>query len=275
MTQSTATRTPPDARDESAAGNVASVEERISALQGQLDLLKAQVRQAQQLSSLGAAAATFAHEVNNLLTPILSYVRAASTTDNEKLRDKALAVTLLNVEMLAGMSENVLEISSAKPTKCSDVLVRDTAEAAQVSLCRDLSKDGIRFSVDVADSISVWCDALQLRQVLFNLFLNAREAMVSERKGRLDVTARAENDFVVIDVHNTGEPIPPELLPHIFDPLQSSKVADGNQRSRCSGLGLALCRDLIHGNGGTLTVTSDVDRGTTFTIKLPAHAPSS
>ena len=231
------------------------------------------MRQAQQLSSLGAAAATFVHEVNNLLTPILSYVRAASTSDNEQLRDKALAVTLLNVEMLTGMSEHVLEISAAKPTKPSVVSVRKTAEAAQVCLCRDLSKDGIRFSVDVPDSISVWCDALQLRQVMFNLFLNAREAMVSECKGRLDVTARVEDDFVVIDVHNTGEPIPPELLPYVFEPLQSSKVADGNQRSRCSGLGLALCRDLVVGNGGTLDVASDAERGTVFTITLPAQAP--
>ena len=96
MIQPTTTRKPPNERIEGAASQVTEIEERFTQLQAQFDNLRAQVRQVQQLGSLGKAAAMFAHEVNNLLTPILSYSRAAVDSDNEKLRQKALSVTHRN-----------------------------------------------------------------------------------------------------------------------------------------------------------------------------------
>lgn len=246
-----------------------AIEQRLTDLQAKLDVLKAQVRQAQQLAGLGTAAATIAHEANNLLTPILNYSQSALDSGDSDLQVKALTVTLKNVNLLIAMSRRILEISAAKPAKRESASVRAAAEDAAASLCRDLSKDGIKFALEVDETVAVWADPLQLQQVLFNLFLNAREAMAPSHSGRLAVSARPHDDKIVIDVRNTGPAIPPELLPHVFDPFQTSKGAEPDERTRCSGLGLALCRDLVEENGGTIAVTSGAESGTTFTLTLP------
>ncbi len=268
-------RTPRTKKPTTASELGPTVEIQVSKLQAQLNLLKVQVRQAQQLSSLGTAAAMIAHEVNNLLTPILSYAQTALNTDDVELHRKALRATLKNVQVLIAMSERVLEIGASGPPAPELVSVRKAAQDAAASLCRDLAKDGIRFSIDVDELLTVWADALQLQQVLFNLFLNAREAMAKSHSGRLTVSAIRQEEQVIIEVRNTGEAISPDLLPHIFDPFQTSKPVIRQGRKRCGGLGLALCRDLVEENNGTISVISGTDTGTTFTIILPATKPGS
>ncbi|UCE61102.1 MAG: hypothetical protein JSU63_04995 [Phycisphaerales bacterium] len=255
-------------------GSESAVEAHLGQLEDKLTLLKAQVHQAQQLAGLGTAAAMFAHEVSNLLTPILAYAQRALEEDDQPLQRKALTVTTKNVHMLMAMSERILEISAAKPTNRQAVPVKTVANDAQESLCRDLAKDGIRFIVKVDESLTVWADPLQLQQVLFNLFLNARSAMSASHNGRLTVTGACEGGEVVIEVKDTGKGIAPDLLTDVFNALQTSKPVEGDGPKRCAGLGLALCRDLIEENGGSISVASSLDEGTTFTIRLPAEEPT-
>ena len=103
-------------------------EDRLGEIQNQMDKLKAQVRQAQQLAHLGTVAAMIAHEVNNLLTPIRSYAQAALDSEDPTLRKKALVVTLKNVDMLVAMTGRVLEIGAAKTGDRRTVAVRRLAE---------------------------------------------------------------------------------------------------------------------------------------------------
>lgn len=248
-------------------------EKRVQQLQAQFDVLKAQVRQAQQLAGLGVAAAMIAHEVNNLLTPLRAYAQTALEGNDPELQRKALSVTLRNSEMLMAMSDRVLHISAAKPADRQPVRIRNVVEDALATLCRDPAKDGIRFLMDIDPALTAWVDALQLQQVLFNLMLNARNAMAKTHQGKLTVAASRQGDEVTILVRDTGPGIPSDLLPRVFDPLQSSKPVERNGHHRCSGLGLALCRDLVEENGGSITVTSVEGTGTTFTISLPAHQP--
>lgn len=249
------------------------IEVKLSDLSKQFELLKSQVRQAQQLTGLGTAAATIAHEVNNLLTPVLAYAEYAQSSDDVALMKKAISVTAKNTRMLVRMSQRVLEISSASPACHGAVRLRRVVDDAIESLCRDLSKDGIESTIDVDGSVEVWGDHLQLQQVVFNLLLNAREAMVAQNGGRLTISARRDDDQVVLTIHNTGPAIPPEVLPNIFDLLQSTKPSKRSGQKRCGGLGLALCRDLVEENGGTIKATSDDSRGTCFALHLPASKP--
>ena len=252
---------------------IAVVETHLSNLETQLNQLRAQVRQAQQLASLGTAAATIAHEVNNLLTPILSYAQAAIDANDPDLSRKALTVTVKNVRMLVAMADRVLHISAAKSAGCEAVSVRAVADDAAASQCRDLSKDGITLNLRIDDNLTVWADPLHLQQVLFNLLLNARQALGSSHSGRVSITGERHGDRAVIEVVDNGAGIPPEKLPHIFDPLNSSRTPDPDRKERCRGLGLALCRDLIEENHGTIDVTSEVGAGTTFHIELPIDPP--
>lgn len=261
-------RTPPQARSSPHAPG-AAVDQQLARLTEQFEQLRAQVRQAQQLSSLGTAVAMIAHEVNNLLTPILSYADYAVQSGDVELMKKALTVTGKNVRILVRMSERILEISAANPRQADSFPVRAAVEAALESLCRDVSKDGIGLTLDVDANLTVWGDAPALQQVLFNLFLNAREAMADGHSGHLTIRAIEADQKTVLTVRNTGPPIPAELLPHVFDALQTTKPSQRQGRRRCGGLGLALCRDLVEESGGTITVESEAERGTTFTISLP------
>lgn len=266
-----------------------SIDERFSALLLQFELLKAQVHQAQQLATLGTAAATFAHEVNNLLTPILSYAESAIQANEVEFSKKALTVVVRNVRMLIAMSGRMLEIGAAKPHQREKTDVREAATEALASMCRDLEKDGIALSMNIEKGVIVLADPLQLRQILFNLFLNAQEAMATIHSGRLVVSARngpkavpvakavqdetevaTPPNMVVIEVRNTGPAIPAELLPTIFEPFKTSKPVQRNGKYRCGGLGLALVRNLVHDNEGTIEVKSDSESGTTFIITLKA-----
>lgn len=243
----------------------------LEALQTRLDQLQREVRQAQQLAGLGRAAATIAHEVNNLLTPMLGYAKAALGGNDAQLQRKALTVTVKNVEILTAMASRLLTLGAARTGEPESVRVQDVVDDALNSLCRDLSKDGVRLVMRIDEGLKVWADRVQLHQVLFNLLLNAGEAMSKGSGARLTLSAGRVGDRVCLEVTNTGEPIPPSLLPHIFEPFRSSKTQDGRGSQRCRGLGLALCRDLIEENGGTITVASCAERGTRFTIDLPAE----
>jgi len=266
-----------------------SIDERFAALSAQFETLKAQVRQAQQLASLGTAAAMIAHEVNNLLTPILSYADFALQNDDPAMAKKALTITARNVRMLISMSGRMLELGAAKPQQSEKTDLRLAVTEALSSMCRDLEKDGITFAMNIEEGLCAMADPLQLRQILFNLFLNAREAMAAGHSGRLTVTASRRDasglpidnrspstasgpneNLVIIQVRNTGPAIPLELLPTIFEPLQTTKPAQRNGKVRCGGLGLALVRDLVRENKGTIEVQSSHEAGTTFAITLPA-----
>ena len=252
------------------ADTIPSIDARLASLAAQYETIKAQVLQAQQVSVLGTAAAMIAHEVNNLLTPILAYADSALKSNDIEFTKKALTVTARNARMLISMSSRLLELGAAKPRQREKTDLRQAVTEALASMCRDLDKDGITFAMKIEEGLCVLADSLQLRQILFNLFLNAQEAMAAGHSGRLTVTARAgAANFIAIEVRNTGPAISPELLPNIFEPFQSSKPAQRNGKVRCSGLGLALVRDLVHENDGTIEVTSTEQTGTTFTISLP------
>lgn len=248
----------------------ASVEAGIRKLEARLEDLTAQVRQAQQLASLGTAAAMIAHEVNNFLTPMRSWAQAALESGDAELQRKALEVVLNNACILGAMSERVLTLGAAKAVTQEAVCIRVAAEDAAASLCRDPSKDGIVFRIDTEEAAVALADPLQVRQILFNLLLNARNALAPRRRGRLTVSARRHGDWIITTVADDGPGIAARVLPHVFDPLWTSKSKTDDQPKRCAGLGLALCRDLVEAHGGTISVESEPERGTTFTIKLPA-----
>ena len=248
-----------------------TIERQVAKLEERFAQLKAQVRQAQQLSAMGPAAAVIAHEFNNLLSPVLSYAQYALQEDDMELGRKALRITVQNVRVLKAMSERILEVSAAKTRDAHAVLLRQAVEDAVEGLCRDFAKDGITFKNEVPEEVSVWADPFQLHQVFFNLLLNARDVLAPSRSGRLTVDASVKGQTAVINVRDTGPGIAPEMLDDLFDPFKTTKADTRAGRQRCGGLGLALCRDLIEENSGTITVSSKAGAGTTFTIVLPTE----
>lgn len=128
------------------------------------------------------------------------------------------------------------------------------------------------------DVNGVW-DAGRVRQVIFNLMGNALQHGSPDGPVDLSVTSKGtasdgfgpEGSCVALSVHNEGAPIPPELLPTICDPLKRYATREAaEQRAPGSiGLGLYIVREIVVAKGGTLTVTSTAEAGTTFTVRIP------
>jgi len=237
-------------------------------LEGQFAQLKEQTRQAQKLASLGAAATMLAHEFNNLMTPVVSYSRYALENGDQELMAKALRIVLRQTDIITAMSDRILGLAINEARTAQPIRLADAVNDAVACMCRDLSKDSITLEVDLDDSIVAQADPGQLQQVLFNLLINARQA-ITHRSGRIQVTGRRlDDETVVLRISDNGCGISPENLDRIFEQFFSTKK---NRPGKSGvGLGLSLCREIIEEHRGTLNVESTVGEGTTFTITLPA-----
>ncbi|MFE8603283.1 hybrid sensor histidine kinase/response regulator [Archangium violaceum] len=113
-------------------------------------------------------------------------------------------------------------------------------------------------------------DKDRLTQVVQNLVSNALKH--GEKGTPLRVTMEGDEDTVVLSIQNQGTPIPPELLPHLFDPFRRGRGEGANDALTGGlGLGLYIAQEIVHAHDGTITVTSDERSGTTFTLRLPRH----
>ncbi len=243
------------------------VSDQLEKLQRDLQQLKLQLRHAQKLATLGTAAAMLAHEFNNIMTPIMGYAQFALNRKDPEMMVKALEITMTQAELARTMSQRILNMSADEPIAFGSVPLGDIIEGSSQALCRDLEKDGLQLKCDFEADIRVLADAKQLQLVFVNLFLNARDAM-AERSGQITVSANVDDDRVVIRFTDTGPGVPADVIDRIFDPFFSTK--NGQPGSGGSGLGLALCHEIIEEHRGSISVESTPGNGTTFVISLPS-----
>jgi two-component system cell cycle sensor histidine kinase/response regulator CckA len=234
--------------------------------------LEARLLEAEKLESVGRLAGGVAHDFNNMLTVILANVDMASrarTLDEAKqvlgeLRVTAERSAALTAQLLAFARRRVIEPQVLEPkalvTRLSVLLQR--VLGAHVELVTELRS-----------TYRVRTDASQLEQVILNLVTNARDSM--PRGGRLTLrTADREigpaqdqpdlpmGSYVCIIVSDTGGGIAPDHLRRIFEPFFTTRQGG-------TGLGLATCYGIVKQAGGHIAVTSELGRGTTFTVYLP------
>jgi PAS domain S-box-containing protein len=121
--------------------------------------------------------------------------------------------------------------------------------------------------------VGAW-DEARLEQVVQNLLGNALKYGSADAPVEVHWTRAGDrlDDALVLTVHNAGPPVPPDLLPHVFEPFRSGEPRS-EQGDRSMGLGLFIVREIVHAHGGEVAVTSDAEHGTTFTVTLPGRAP--
>ncbi|MGA2581928.1 MAG: ATP-binding protein [Tepidisphaeraceae bacterium] len=241
----------------------------------QLNSLRDQLTDSQRLATIGTIASVIAHEFNNLLTPIVSYSQyalqsAQSLTPDMPLIIKALSKAFASAEKAGKICAAMLSLARGESTFAA-VSVQHLVDEVLAVLARDPKKDGIALRVQVQSELHVLGDCVQLEQVLLNLLINARQAMLGGG-GSLTVKASGDEREVKIQVIDTGPGIPEKLLPKIFQPFFTTKNAARAGESRGTGLGLAICKEIIEHHGGRIDVQSEVGKGTTFNISLPAVA---
>lgn len=242
--------------------------------QQQLDAIKEQLTESQRLATIGTIAAVIAHEFNNLLTPIVSYSQfALQSAQSEKpdmeLIKKALGKSFASSEKAGRICSSMLSLARGDTT-FGDCSVQHLIDEVLLVLARDPQKDGIALRVQVQPDLYVFGDPVQLEQVLLNLMINARQAMLGKGGSLTVKAARVDNtNELKIQVIDTGPGISEKLLPKIFEPFFTTKGTARKGETRGTGLGLAICKEIVDHHKGRIEVESVVGKGTTFNIHLP------
>ena len=246
----------------------------LAQMQAQLDSLREQLTESQRLATIGTIAAVIAHEFNNLLTPIVSYSQyalqsAESDKPDMELIRKALGKAYQSSAKAGKICTSMLGLARGQSV-CGNVSVQSLVDETLSVLARDPKKDGIALRVQVQPDLVVNADAVQLEQVLLNLLINARQAMLG-RGGSLTIKAQRTNeDEALIQVIDTGCGIPEKLLGKIFQPFFTTKGTTRRGEAKGTGLGLAICKEIVENHNGRIQVESTVGAGTAFSIYLPA-----
>jgi signal transduction histidine kinase len=245
-------------------------------LLGELESIESNLRRLQQgltrshrLATLGTMASIVAHEFNNILTPVISYCQLAQQApDDLVLQQKAVAKALAGAERAAQISGSMLGFSSdANQPGEEGCEVESVVQEVFNCLARPPQKDGIELKLGIEPGCRVAMTPVSLQQVLLNLVLNARQVL-RDRGGKLWLSAWSEGRWSMIEVADTGPGIPPDLLPTVFEPFVTRRGGGSAASSEGTGLGLAVCRDLVERAGGNIGVVRSDATGTTFRIEL-------
>jgi signal transduction histidine kinase len=233
--------------------------------------LEAQLREAQRLESVGTLAGGVAHDFNNLLTVIHTNAElAAADVPAASAAGESLTQLLVASRRAREVVRQILTFSRRTRTHRSAVRIEALLTETQ-SLLRAMIPSTVQIVFrDDAPGAVVEGDATQLQQLLLNLCSNAEYAMRATNGGTLTVQARWEDHApataVRLSVTDTGVGIPADVRARMFEPFFTTKpVGEG------TGLGLSVLHGIVGAHGGTITVTSDLGRGSMFDVVLPAH----
>ncbi|WP_328449877.1 sensor histidine kinase [Amycolatopsis sp. NBC_00438] len=216
-----------------------------------------------------AMVSDIAHELRNPLNVIRGRLEAAE--DGHLPFDQALSTSLLEeTVLLQHIVEDLQDLAAADAGHLR--LYPETVDAAELAgqvaaaHADRAAAAGVTLSVEAAGEARLTADPVRLRQVTGNLVGNAIRH--TPAGGRVTIHVSSTVDEVVLAVADTGTGIAPEHLPHVFDRFWRAEKSRSRQTGG-SGLGLAIVRHLVQAHGGTIAVESEVDSGSTFTVRLP------
>jgi two-component system cell cycle sensor histidine kinase/response regulator CckA len=240
--------------------------------------MEAQFLRAQRMESIGTLAGGIAHDLNNVLSPILMAVDMLRLNASDDASKKWLDVLRTNAERGGDMVRQVL--SFARGVEGERVALQPKHLIKEiVKILRETLPKSIEINYRIADDLwIISADATQIHQVLMNLCVNARDAMpdggaisisaenifVDENYARMHIEAKAGR-FVIIAVTDTGPGMSPEVQSRIFEPFFTTK-----EMTKGTGLGLSTALTIVKSHGGFINVYSEVHKGSQFVLYLPA-----
>ena len=250
------------------------LQQRVTELEEQLEMLKAQLLQSQRLASVGQLSSSITHEFNNILTTVINYAKMGLRHKNDATREKSFDRILSAGQRAAKLTSGVLSYARAKGDRRDEMDLAQVIADVLILVEKDLQMNRVRLQTDILGNPICEVNVSHLQQVLMNMIVNARQAMADG--GMLFLTVRVSEDGTMgeIGIRDTGAGIAAGDMRKIFEPFFSTKKSDENGQGG-TGLGLAFCREVIEAHKGCLRVESTVGQGTTFTLKLPLAVPQS
>ena len=237
-----------------------------------------QLRQAQKMEAIGTLAGGIAHDFNNILSAIIGYAELTleKVQNNESLRNYLNEIFNAGVRA-KDLVKQILAFSRQSEEELRPVQV-DLIVKEVLKLLRASLPTTIAIHQNIRSNKSVLADPTQIHQILMNLGTNAGHSM-RDKGGLLEVSLVVEEldtgfaarypevtpgPYLKLSVCDTGHGISPENLDKIFDPFFTTK-----KRGEGTGMGLAVVHGIVRSLGGAITVYSELEKGTTFTVYLP------
>ncbi|MBW4430601.1 MAG: response regulator [Pelatocladus maniniholoensis HA4357-MV3] len=245
----------------------------------QKKLLESQFLRAQRLESIGTLASGIAHDLNNVLAPILMTAQLLESQLDDERSKRLLPILITNAKRGANLVKQVLSFTRGMEGDRTLLQFKHIVREIQ-QVMRETFPKSIEVSTLIPANLwTIYGDATQLHQVLMNLCVNARDAMpiggslsisaenflVDENYARMHLDARI-GAYVAITVTDTGVGIAPGILDRIFEPFYTTK-----EFGKGTGLGLSTVLGIIKSHGGFINVYSELGKGTQFKVFLPAQ----
>jgi C4-dicarboxylate-specific signal transduction histidine kinase len=219
---------------------------------------------AEKMSSVGTMVGGVAHEINNPLMGLLSYVEYARDKATDAKSVEVLDSALHEVNRIKKIVQNMLVFvrsDSAAAGACNVALV---AQQALSLFAGELKKHDIAIEISLPDDLPLaHCDSGGLQQVLLNLLLNARDAVADRANKRIGIRAEQDDAGIRLHVSDNGHGIAPEVRDKLFTPFFTTKPV-----GKGTGLGLAVSRQLMEHMDGTVTLDDNAPEGASFCIAM-------
>lgn len=230
--------------------------------------LETRVLETERYAASGRLAGTIAHEINTPLQAVQAFLYLFETATPEQ-RSSYIQLSQQEIERIARIVRNLQSLYRPSHTALGEVDLNEVIGQVLLLVDQLVARNRVQIERRLAPSLPlIWGRADQITQVLINLIVNGIQAQPNggairirtmiEPQQRLDRPAA-----VVVEIGDEGHGIPAEILPHIFEPFYTTRHAG-------TGLGLAICAQIIEEHGGTIQAQSTPQRGSTFTIRLPA-----
>jgi len=240
--------------------------------------IEAQLLRAQRMESIGTLAGGIAHDLNNILTPIMLALQVLKEKHKDLQSQKLITILEKNSERGANLIKQVLSFARGVEGERKPLQIMNHISEIERILKETLPRN-IEIRTDIQkDLFTISGDATQLHQVIMNLCVNARDAMpdggilnisaenffIDENYAQMHTEAKVGH-YVVIGVSDTGIGIPPKLVDRIFEPFFTTK-----DFGKGTGLGLSTALAIVKSHGGFINVYSEIGEGTTFRVYLPS-----
>lgn len=240
-------------------------------------VLETTLLRVQRLESVGKLAGGIAHDLNNILHPITMSIQLLKTKIADEKSRKWLEMVDESAQRGSDLIRQILSfakgLDSIKQPFDAKYLIKDVEK-----IIRETFPKTINVRIDIKEGLPcVFADYTQMHQVLLNLCVNARDAMHDGGELRIStgIVKRSEadsirflenNDYVTLEVKDTGTGMSAEVIDHIFDPFFSTK-----ELNEGTGLGLSTVYGIIKEHDGFINVESEIGKGSAFTVYLPVR----